>query len=358
MTDSLDFVSLFSGCGCLDLGLERAGWTCKLQCEWDRHAQAVLRYRFPGVPLAGDIRELCGPDLPPVQLWAFGSPCKEFARCNVRNRDQGLEGEQSRLAREVVRLIAEVPERERPSVLLWENVGSVFDSPFSEGLDAWFGELAQLGFREIQAHLLRGIDVGIPQLRDRWFTLMSKVEQRVPDHEWELMDASAFDLLQDLHGPWMKADQRNAILQRLHKRYAHGKTEKVLEKYKPLLELSGQEPAMFTGNLSWSPTDGVSPALDCTGAHWVYIPGSGIRALAPVERERFMGLPDGWTERGLYKPWPRHPDLLKRVGGEASVPKGARIRMTGNGVIVPAAVLMGHIAMSLLARGLDIVSAS
>lgn len=358
MTDSLNFVSLFSGCGCLDLGLERAGWTCQYQCEWDRHARAVLRYRFSGVPLAGDIREVRGTDLPRVQLWAFGSPCKEFARCNVRHRNKGLRGEQSSLAWEVARLLRERSTAERPEILLWENVGSVFDSPFAEGLDEWFGDLAELGYREIQAHLLRGVDVGIPQLRDRWFTLLAKEEQRVPDHEWDLMAASAFDLLQDLDGPWMPVQQRVAIFKRLENRYGHGKTEKVLTKYVPLLELTGSDPAMFTGNLSWRPTDAVSPALDCSGAHWVYIPGRGIRALAPVERERFMGLPDGWTERGLYEPWPRHPDLLKRVGGEASVPKGARIRMTGNGVIVPAAELMGHVAMSLLARGLDIVSAS
>lgn len=358
MTDQLNFVSLFSGCGCLDLGLERAGWTCKFQCEWDRHARAVLRYRFPSVPLAGDIQLLRGRDLPGATLWAFGSPCKEFARCNVRNRHEGIEGGQSRLAWEVARLLAECPAGDRPEVLLWENVGSVFDSPFAEGLDEWFGQLAQLGYREIQAHLLRGIDVGIPQLRDRWFTLLSKHEQRVPDREWDLLSASAFDLLLNLDGPWMPDQQIAAILERLQKRYAHGKTEKVLSRYLPLLELTGTDPAMFTGNLSWSPTDGVSPAIDCTGAHWVYLPGKGIRALAPVERERLMGLPDDWTERGLYEPWPRHPDAKKRTGGEAQVPKGARVQMTGNGVIVPAAELMGHVAMSLLARGLDIVSAS
>ncbi len=349
MTDSLSFVSLFSGCGCLDLGLERAGWTCKFLCEWDRHARAVLRYRFPGVPLAGDIREVRGTDLPRVNLWAFGSPCKEFARCNVRNRKQGLEGDQSSLAWEVARLLAERSAHERPELLLWENVGSVFDETFAEGLDEWFGKLAQLGYWDIQAHLLRGVDVGVPQLRDRWFTLMSKSEQRVPHHEWDRLTSSAFELLQNLDGPWMSSDQRSAILERLHKRYAHGKTEKVLGRYSPLLELTGSSPAMFTGNLSWSPTDGVSPALDCTGAHWVYVPGRGIRALVPVERERLMGLPDGWTERGVYEPWPRHPDLLKRLGGEAPVPKAARIRMTGNGVIVPAADVMGRIASSLLA---------
>ncbi|MBX3108934.1 MAG: DNA cytosine methyltransferase [Fimbriimonadaceae bacterium] len=350
MTDSLDFVSLFSGCGCLDLGLERSGWTCKYQCEWDRHAQAVLRYRFPGVPIAGDIRELCGTDLPRVQLWAFGSPCKEFARCNVRNRDQGLEGQQSRLAKEVVRLIAERPETGRPRVLLWENVGSIFDSPFAKGLDEWFGELAQLGYGDIQAHLLRGVDVGVPQLRDRWFTIMTSSPKGLPDAIWEVESASAFDLLTKYDGEWMPQEQRESLMQRLKNRYAQGKTEKVLGNYEPILNVTGDSPAMFTGNLSWNPQKVVCPTLDCSGATWVYLPGKGVRPLTPVERERLMGLPDDWTERGIYEPWPKHPDLNKRLGGEASVPQTERYRMTGNGVIVPAAELMGRIVKALLVR--------
>lgn len=340
MTDTT-FASLFSGCGCLDLGLERAGMRCIYQCEWDRHARAVLRYRFPGTPLAGDITLVKGDDIPQADVWAFGSPCKEFARCNVRNRDQGIEGGQSRLAWEVARLLSERQEFDRPGFLLWENVGSVFDSPFAEGVDEWLGELAKLGYWDIQAHLLRGIDVGIPQLRDRWFTLMAGRELRPAETSWELVHKSAFELLTDVDGPWMPDHQRVAILGRLRRRYAQGKTEKVLAKYTPLLELSGNEPAMFTGNLSWSPTNGVSPTLDCTGAHWVYLPGRGIRALTAVERERLMGLPDGWTALGDYEPWPGHSDKLKRLGGQSMVPKGQRIKMTGNGVIVQAAELMG-----------------
>ena len=50
-------VSLCSGCGGLDLGLEKAGHHVVMQCESDEHCQMVLKLRFPGKLLVPDI---CG----------------------------------------------------------------------------------------------------------------------------------------------------------------------------------------------------------------------------------------------------------------------------------------------------------
>lgn len=43
-------LSLFSGVGGFDLGLERAGMETVGLCEWDKHAQSVLRHHWPNVP--------------------------------------------------------------------------------------------------------------------------------------------------------------------------------------------------------------------------------------------------------------------------------------------------------------------
>ncbi len=54
------FGSLFVGIGGLDLGLERAGWTCSWQVEIDEYATKILEKHWPDVARYGDVREVHG----------------------------------------------------------------------------------------------------------------------------------------------------------------------------------------------------------------------------------------------------------------------------------------------------------
>jgi len=45
------FGSLFAGIGGIDLGLERAGWDCRFQVEWDPYCQHVLEHHWHLVPI-------------------------------------------------------------------------------------------------------------------------------------------------------------------------------------------------------------------------------------------------------------------------------------------------------------------
>ena len=68
-------VSLFSGIGGLDLGLEEAGHEVIMQVENDPHCLQVLQRHFPGRELRRDVAELS--DLPAgAQLLAAGLPCE------------------------------------------------------------------------------------------------------------------------------------------------------------------------------------------------------------------------------------------------------------------------------------------
>lgn len=47
MTEALKVLSLFSGVGGFDLGLEQSGMKTVALCEWDLKCQSVLRHHWP-----------------------------------------------------------------------------------------------------------------------------------------------------------------------------------------------------------------------------------------------------------------------------------------------------------------------
>lgn len=80
----LRFLSLFSGLGGFDLGLERAGMECVGQVEIDPLCRAVLKKHWPHVKLLGDIREVRGDEFGPVDLICGGFPCQPYSTAGKR----------------------------------------------------------------------------------------------------------------------------------------------------------------------------------------------------------------------------------------------------------------------------------
>jgi DNA (cytosine-5)-methyltransferase 1 len=56
------YVSLFSGCGGIDLGLEAAGWQSRWMCENDRACRKVLAERWGDLHVLGDVKDVEGGD--------------------------------------------------------------------------------------------------------------------------------------------------------------------------------------------------------------------------------------------------------------------------------------------------------
>jgi DNA (cytosine-5)-methyltransferase 1 len=131
--------SLFSGCGLLDLGLERAGLRVLWQCEADRDARRVLRRHWPGVECHEDVRTLDPSRLAPVDLVAGGFPCQDLS---VAGRRAGLAGKRSGLFREFLRVVAAL----RPRWVLLENVHGLLSSNRGRDMGAVLGGLGEFGF--------------------------------------------------------------------------------------------------------------------------------------------------------------------------------------------------------------------
>lgn len=83
-------LSLFSGIGAFDLGLERAGMHTQAFCESDKFCQRVLAKHWPGIPCYDDVRTLTGQRLAAdgiaVDLICGGFPCQDISVAGQRRR--------------------------------------------------------------------------------------------------------------------------------------------------------------------------------------------------------------------------------------------------------------------------------
>lgn len=92
----------------------------------------------------GDIRTLSGHTLEPVDLIVGGSPCQNLS---IAGNRKGLEGSESGLFLEMIRIIREMREETHgiyPRFALWENVPGAFSSNDGRDFSVVLGEFARL----------------------------------------------------------------------------------------------------------------------------------------------------------------------------------------------------------------------
>ncbi|MFI4971357.1 MAG: DNA cytosine methyltransferase [Hyphomicrobiales bacterium] len=179
-------LSLFSGAGGLDVGLETAGFEPVLCVEIDEDSRETLRLNRPGWRLAdpGDIHALEPTQLlrqaaikpRALTLLAGGTPCQPFSKSSY-----WFNGDAPRLRDPragTLHAYLDVVEATLPQILLLENVkGLAFDGK-DEGL-----RFLERGLRRInkehrtsyapQVITLNAADYGVPQIRERVFVLAS-----------------------------------------------------------------------------------------------------------------------------------------------------------------------------------------
>ena len=168
----MNFVSLFSGIGGLDLGLERAGMTCVAQVEIDDYCNQILEKHWPDVPRWRDIHDINEGDLSDADLICGGFPCQPVS---VAGRREGA-NDPRWLWPEFHRIIRLV----RPRIVLVENVPGLLTSGFGEVAS----DLADSGY-DLEWTRLSAASVGAPHLRDRIFLVahVARASSTVPDTE-------------------------------------------------------------------------------------------------------------------------------------------------------------------------------
>lgn len=131
--------SLFDGIGGWQIAAMRTGILPVWSSEIEKFPMAVTRERFPGTQQLGDINNIDGAKIPPVDIITMGSPCQDLS---IAGKRKGLNGERSGLfvrAVEIIRQMRTATYGKYPAFVMWENVPGAFSS--NRGLD--FREVLQ-----------------------------------------------------------------------------------------------------------------------------------------------------------------------------------------------------------------------
>ena len=141
---TLTLGSLFDGSGGFPLGGVIAGITPKWAAEIEPFPIMVTSVRFPNMTHLGNISEVSGSEIEPVDIITFGSPCQDMS---VAGKREGLGGNRSSLFYEAIRIIKEMRETTNgkyPRYIVWENVPGAFSSNKGEDFRAVLTEICKV----------------------------------------------------------------------------------------------------------------------------------------------------------------------------------------------------------------------
>ena len=134
--NNLTLGSLFDGSGGFPLG----GLISGIQPVWASEIEPfpirVTTKRMPFMKHYGNISQMDGGKIEPVDIITFGSPCTDMS---VAGRRAGLEGQQSVLFYQAIRIIKEMrcaTNGRYPRYCVWENVPGAFSSNGGEDFKA------------------------------------------------------------------------------------------------------------------------------------------------------------------------------------------------------------------------------
>lgn len=121
--------SLFDGSGTCPLAAALCGIESAWASEIEPYPIRVTKKNFPQMEHLGDITQIKGDEIEPVDIITFGSPCQDLS---VAGKRAGIhEGERSSLFFEAIRVIREMREKTHgryPTFAVWENVPGAFSS--------------------------------------------------------------------------------------------------------------------------------------------------------------------------------------------------------------------------------------
>ena len=190
-------LSLFSGAGGMDIGVDSAGFRTMCAVELDPHGAETLRHNACGKAVwqvdirtldAGQTGELLGISAGSLALLHGGPPCQPFSQIG---KQKGIDDPRGLLAFEMVRFVSAL----RPIAIILEQVPRFLNHGLADALS---DELGRLGY-ELHVAVLNAVNYHVPQNRKRAIMVgIPKGTKYIFPARTHVWDATVGDVLEDL----------------------------------------------------------------------------------------------------------------------------------------------------------------
>lgn len=159
----MKLLSLFSGCGGLDLGFEKAGFEISVANESDPSIWATYKANHPNTKLIeGDIRHINETDFPDeIGGIIGGPPCQSWSEAGAL---RGIDDLRGKLFFEYIRVL----RSKKPKFFLAENVSGMLANRHSEAVKNILQMFKDSGY-DVTLTLVNAKDYGTAQERKRVF---------------------------------------------------------------------------------------------------------------------------------------------------------------------------------------------
>lgn len=162
--DQYDVVSLFSGCGGLDLGFRQAGFNVVWANDIEMSVRETYLQNHPNTPIiTKDISKIDLSEIPASDGIIGGPPCQSWS---VAGQQKGIHDYRGKLFLSYINIII----LKQPKFFLIENVKGLLDEKF-KGIFSTFLSLLENAGYEVHWKLLDSVNYGVPQNRSRIYII-------------------------------------------------------------------------------------------------------------------------------------------------------------------------------------------
>ena len=166
-------ISLFSGCGGLDLGFEKAGFEIPVANEFDPTIYETFKVNHPKTKLIeGDIRKISEDDFPnDIDGIIGGPPCQSWSEAGAL---RGIEDKRGQLFYDYIRVL----RKTQPKFFLAENVSGMLANRHSDAVKNIIQLFGDSNYN-VSLTLVNAKDYGVAQERKRVFYIGFRKDLKV-----------------------------------------------------------------------------------------------------------------------------------------------------------------------------------